>query len=58
MNGQPHNAHGTTLIDVSDFARTEYGLSAATATAMLNYGYALLAIAGPTARSRPRNLTG
>jgi uncharacterized tellurite resistance protein B-like protein len=34
------------LIDVSDFARTEYGLSAATATAMLNYGYALLAIVG------------
>jgi uncharacterized tellurite resistance protein B-like protein len=56
MNGQPHNAHGTTLIDVSDFARTEYGLSAATATAMLNYGYALLAIAGADGKVSPKEL--
>jgi uncharacterized tellurite resistance protein B-like protein len=34
------------LLDVSDFAQSEYGLSAATSSAMLRYGYALLTIAG------------
>jgi uncharacterized tellurite resistance protein B-like protein len=40
-----NSAQDEKLIDVSDFARTEYGLSAATQNAMLHYGHALLAIA-------------
>src|ERR1700678_2460567 len=39
------------LIDVSDFARTEYGLSAATQNAMLHYGQALMAIAAAGAKA-------
>jgi tellurite resistance protein len=45
-----------TLLDVSDFARSEYGLSAATSTAMLRYGHALLAIAGADGRVSPAEL--
>jgi hypothetical protein len=37
---------GEVMLEVSDFSRAEYGISAATATAMLHYGFALLAIAG------------
>jgi len=44
------------LLDVSDFARSEYGLSAATATAMLRYGCALLVIAGADGRVSPAEL--
>lgn len=44
------------LLDVSDFARTEYGLSAATRTAMLHYGYALLAIAGADGTVSPAEM--
>jgi uncharacterized tellurite resistance protein B-like protein len=44
------------LLDVSDFARTEYGLSAATSSAMLHYGYALLAIAGADGKVSPAEL--
>ncbi|NEO29459.1 MAG: hypothetical protein F6K36_03190 [Symploca sp. SIO3C6] len=34
------------MVTVSSFAKDEYGISAATIEAMINYGYALLAIAG------------
>ncbi|HEY1179478.1 MAG TPA: hypothetical protein VGF17_25260 [Phytomonospora sp.] len=37
---------GEAMLAVSDFSRAEYGISAATATAMLHYGFVLLAITG------------
>jgi tellurite resistance protein len=44
------------LIGVSDHARTQYGISSATATAMLQYGHALLAIAGADGVVSPKEL--
>jgi uncharacterized tellurite resistance protein B-like protein len=44
------------LIDVSDFARTEYGLSAATQNAMLHYGQALMTIAAGGGKVSPKEM--
>jgi uncharacterized tellurite resistance protein B-like protein len=44
------------LIEVSEFSRSEYGISAATATAMLHYGYALMTIAGADGKVSPAEL--
>ena len=44
------------LVEVSDFARSEYGISAATTTAMLHYGYVLLAIAGVDGEVSPSEM--
>lgn len=44
------------LVEVSDYARSEYGISAATATAMLHYGYVLLAIAGTDGEVSPSEM--
>lgn len=50
------SVHDEKLIDVSDHARTQYGLSAATSTAMLHYGQALLTIAGADGKVSPAEL--
>lgn len=50
-------ANDEKLIKVSDFSKAEYGISAATATAMLHYGYALLAIAGADGEVSPAELS-
>ncbi len=44
------------MIPVSDFSRSQDGLSAATGTAMLNYGYALMTIAGADGEVSPAEL--
>jgi hypothetical protein len=44
------------LVDVSDFARTEYGLSSATQNAMLHYGHALMVIAATDEKVSPKKL--
>jgi hypothetical protein len=54
QNSSP--AHDEKLVDVSDFARTEYGLSAATQNAMLHYGHALMAIAATDGKVSPNKL--
>ena len=57
MNSQSTSpTHDEKLIDVSDFARTEYGLSAATQNAMLHYGQALMAIAATDGKVSPKKL--
>jgi tellurite resistance protein len=48
--------HDEKLLDVSDHAKSQYGLSAASATAMRNYGYALLTIAGADGKVSPKEL--
>ncbi|WP_194904428.1 hypothetical protein [Catenulispora rubra] len=53
---RPTPAHDEKLIDVSEHAKSQYGISAATATAMRNYGYALLAIAGADGKVSPAEL--
>jgi tellurite resistance protein len=56
MAKQSPAPHDEKLIDVSDHARTQYGISSATATAMLHYGYVLLAIAGADGKVTPKEL--
>jgi hypothetical protein len=57
MNHQStSSAHDEKLMDVSDFARTEYGLSAATQNAMLHYGHALMAIAATGGKVSPKEM--
>ena len=53
---RPAPGHDEKLLDVSDHAKAHYGLSAATATAMRNYGYALLTIAGADGKVAPKEL--
>lgn len=53
---QPAPGHDERLLAVSDHAKSHYGLSAATATAMRNYGYALLTIAGADGKASPKEL--
>jgi hypothetical protein len=55
---QPAPGHDEKLLDVSDHAKSHYGLSAATATAtaMRDYGYALLTIAGADGKVSPKEL--
>jgi uncharacterized tellurite resistance protein B-like protein len=44
------------MVPASEFARDEYGINAVTETAMRNYGYALLAIAGADGQVAPAEL--
>jgi len=44
------------MVPVSEFARDDYGIAAATETAMLHYGYVLLAIAGADGDVAPAEL--
>lgn len=57
MSKRTQHSREEKLLDVSDFARTEYGLSAATTTAMLHYGHALMAIAGADGKVSPKEMS-
>ena len=56
MSTNPTPMHDEKLLDVSDHAKAQYGISAATATAMRNYGYALMTIAGADGKVSPKEL--
>jgi tellurite resistance protein len=56
MSTNPTPGQDEKLLDVSDHAKAQYGISAATATAMRNYGYALLTIAGADGMVSPKEL--
>lgn len=43
---QAETVRSETMLGLGDFSRAEYGISAATATAMRHYGFALLAVVG------------